>query len=141
MTGNRSNRTFIGARGLTKHEGVALLALLQFADGLFQAAIRHPTDGALQPARWVRRLAARAVSAGAEIVEESRVESLDEIDALCLADVVCVSMRGANHMQANRPRRNASLSLSGTSSMSTAMSRSLGSGSSSGRCVPAARGP
>ena len=50
-------------------------------DGLYRAAIRHPTDGALQPARWVRRLAARAVAAGAEIVEESRVESLDELDA------------------------------------------------------------
>jgi hypothetical protein len=32
--------------------------------------------------------------------------SLDEIDAARLADVVRVSMRGANHMQANRPRRN-----------------------------------
>jgi gamma-glutamylputrescine oxidase len=50
-------------------------------DDLYRAAIRHPTDGALQPARWVRRLAARAVAAGAEIVEESRVESLDELDA------------------------------------------------------------
>ena len=48
---------------------------------LFLGAIRHPTDGALQPARWVRRLAGRAVAAGAEIVEESRVESLDELDA------------------------------------------------------------
>lgn len=50
-------------------------------DDLYRGAIRHPTDGALQPARWVRRLAARAVAAGAEIVEESRVESLDELDA------------------------------------------------------------
>ena len=50
-------------------------------DGLFLGAIRHPGDGALQPARWVRRLAARAVRAGAEIVEESRVGSLDELDA------------------------------------------------------------
>jgi glycine/D-amino acid oxidase-like deaminating enzyme len=50
-------------------------------DDLFVGAIRHPTDGALQPARWVRRLAARALAAGAEIVEESRVESLDELDA------------------------------------------------------------
>ncbi len=50
-------------------------------DGLFQGAIRHPTDGALQPARWVRRLAARAAAAGAEIVEESRVESLERIGA------------------------------------------------------------
>ena len=50
-------------------------------DDLFLGAIRHPTDGALQPARWVRRLAGRALAAGAEIVEESRVESLDELDA------------------------------------------------------------
>jgi gamma-glutamylputrescine oxidase len=48
---------------------------------LFVAAIRHPGDGSLQPARWVRRLAAKAVAAGAEIAEESRVESLDDLDA------------------------------------------------------------
>ena len=50
-------------------------------DRLFLGAIRHPGDGALQPARWVRRLAARAQQAGAEIVEESRVASFDELDA------------------------------------------------------------
>jgi gamma-glutamylputrescine oxidase len=50
-------------------------------DSLFRGATRHPRDGSLQPARWVRRLAARAVQAGAEIVEESRVESLDSLDA------------------------------------------------------------
>jgi gamma-glutamylputrescine oxidase len=50
-------------------------------DELFVGAIRHPGDGALQPARWVRRLAARAAAAGAGFVEESRVESLDELDA------------------------------------------------------------
>ncbi len=50
-------------------------------DGLYRGAIRHPTDGALQPARWVRRLAAHAVAAGAEIVEQRRVESLGELDA------------------------------------------------------------
>jgi gamma-glutamylputrescine oxidase len=48
---------------------------------LYRAAIRHPGDGALQPARWVRRLAARAVSAGVDFVEESRVDSLDELEA------------------------------------------------------------
>jgi glycine/D-amino acid oxidase-like deaminating enzyme len=47
----------------------------------FRGAILHPNDGSLQPARWVRRLAAHAVGAGAEIVEETRVESLDELDA------------------------------------------------------------
>jgi gamma-glutamylputrescine oxidase len=50
-------------------------------DRLYKAAIRHPRDGSLQPARWVRRLAAQAVAAGAEILEESRVDSLDELDA------------------------------------------------------------
>src|SRR5215204_6652057 len=50
-------------------------------DRLYHAAIRHPGDGSLQPARWVRRLAARAVAAGAEIVEESRIDSLDEVEA------------------------------------------------------------
>jgi glycine/D-amino acid oxidase-like deaminating enzyme len=50
-------------------------------DRLYRGAIRHRRDGSLQPARWVRRLAARAVAAGAEIVEESRVESLDELEA------------------------------------------------------------
>ena len=49
--------------------------------GRFPAALRHPSDGALQPARWVRRLAARAAEAGAEIHERSRVESLDELDS------------------------------------------------------------
>ena len=50
-------------------------------DRLTRAAIRHPRDGSLQPARWVRRLAARAVAAGAEIVEESRIGSLGEVEA------------------------------------------------------------
>jgi glycine/D-amino acid oxidase-like deaminating enzyme len=50
-------------------------------DDLFLGAMRHPGDGALQPARWVRRLAGRAIEAGAEIIEQSRVESLDELDA------------------------------------------------------------
>jgi len=47
----------------------------------FRGAILHPGDGSLQPARWVRRLAARAVASGAEIVEETRIESLDDVDA------------------------------------------------------------
>jgi glycine/D-amino acid oxidase-like deaminating enzyme len=50
-------------------------------DSLYRGAILHPGDGSLQPARWVRRLAARAVDAGAEIVEDSRVESLEDLDA------------------------------------------------------------
>jgi glycine/D-amino acid oxidase-like deaminating enzyme len=47
----------------------------------FVGAIFHPDDAAIQPARLVRRLAARAVDAGVEIVEHQRVESLDELEA------------------------------------------------------------
>ena len=39
----------------------------------FSAALLHPGDGAIQPVRWVRRLAARTVAAGAEVVEGRRV--------------------------------------------------------------------
>jgi gamma-glutamylputrescine oxidase len=49
--------------------------------GRFSAAVRHPTDGALQPARLVRHLAERAAAAGVEVVEGRRVESLDDVDA------------------------------------------------------------
>src|SRR5439155_502501 len=47
---------------------------------LFSAAILHPGDGAIHPARWVRRLAARAAAAGAEIVEQCAAR-LDELEA------------------------------------------------------------
>src|SRR6266550_1360206 len=59
-------------------------------DRLFRGAIEHPGDGSLQPARWVRRLAAHAVAAGAEIAEASKVESLDELDA----EVVVIATDG-----------------------------------------------
>jgi len=49
--------------------------------GRFTGAIFHPSDAVLQPARWVRRLAALAARAGVEIREFSRVASLDELDA------------------------------------------------------------
>jgi gamma-glutamylputrescine oxidase len=49
--------------------------------GRFAGAIFHPGDAALQPARWVRRLAALAVEAGVEIREHSRVSSLDGMKA------------------------------------------------------------
>jgi gamma-glutamylputrescine oxidase len=49
--------------------------------GAYHAAILHPDDGALHPARWVRRLASRAAESGAEIREGTRVTSLDELDA------------------------------------------------------------
>jgi gamma-glutamylputrescine oxidase len=50
-------------------------------DGRFRAAIFHPGDAALQPARWVRRLAVLGAEAGVEIREHSRVESLDDGEA------------------------------------------------------------
>jgi glycine/D-amino acid oxidase-like deaminating enzyme len=49
-------------------------------DRLYRGAILHPRDGALQPARWVRRLAAHAANAGAEIREGERV-TIEELDA------------------------------------------------------------
>jgi glycine/D-amino acid oxidase-like deaminating enzyme len=61
--------------------------------GRFDGAIFNPPDGSLQPARWVRRLAARAVEAGAELREHDRVESLDELEA----DQVVIATDGYTH--------------------------------------------
>ena len=47
----------------------------------FPAAIFHPDDAAVQPARLVRRLAVHAAEAGVAFVEHHRVESLDALDA------------------------------------------------------------
>ena len=58
--------------------------------GRFPAAIFHPGDAALQPARWVRRLAVLAAEAGVDDRERSRVESPDELDA----DLVLVATDG-----------------------------------------------
>ena len=49
--------------------------------GRFPGAIFHPDDAAIQPARLVRRLAEQAARAGVEIVENHRVEALDELTA------------------------------------------------------------
>jgi glycine/D-amino acid oxidase-like deaminating enzyme len=49
--------------------------------GRYHGAIVHPGDGALQPARWVRRLGRLAAEAGADVRERSRVGSLAELDA------------------------------------------------------------
>jgi gamma-glutamylputrescine oxidase len=49
--------------------------------GRYPAALFHPPDGVLQPARLVRRLARRAAEAGVEIHEHSRVTSVDEVGA------------------------------------------------------------
>jgi glycine/D-amino acid oxidase-like deaminating enzyme len=58
-------------------------------DRLYLGAILHPRDGALQPARWVRRLAAHAANAGAEIREGERV-TIEELDA----DAIVVACDG-----------------------------------------------
>ena len=49
--------------------------------GRYHGAIFHPPDGSLQPARWVRRLAARAAEYGADLREHDRVEALDALEA------------------------------------------------------------
>jgi gamma-glutamylputrescine oxidase len=55
-------------------------------DGLYLGAILHPRDGALYPARWVRRLAAHAAAAGAEIREGEAVVVGDvDADAIVVA--------------------------------------------------------
>ena len=46
--------------------------------GRYPAAIFHPPDGVLQPARLVRRIAALAAAAGVEIHEHTRIESVEE---------------------------------------------------------------
>jgi glycine/D-amino acid oxidase-like deaminating enzyme len=50
-------------------------------EGRFPAAIFHPDDAAVQPARLVRRLAERAAEAGVAFVEHHRVGSLDQLEA------------------------------------------------------------
>jgi gamma-glutamylputrescine oxidase len=47
----------------------------------FLSGIFHPHHGSLQPARFSLRLAARAVEAGVEVCEGTRVESLDRLSA------------------------------------------------------------
>jgi gamma-glutamylputrescine oxidase len=47
---------------------------------LYRGAILHPRDGALYPARWVRRLARHAAEAGAELREHEPVQ-VDSVDA------------------------------------------------------------
>jgi gamma-glutamylputrescine oxidase len=49
-------------------------------DRLYRGAILHPGDGAIHPARWVRRLAAHAAGAGVDIREHDAV-AVDEVDA------------------------------------------------------------
>jgi glycine/D-amino acid oxidase-like deaminating enzyme len=47
----------------------------------FPAAIFHPPDASIQPARFVRRLAFAAAEAGAEFREHERVDDLAALDA------------------------------------------------------------
>lgn len=49
--------------------------------GRFHGALFQPGDGAIQPLRWIGRLAAAAVAAGAEIVAGSRIGSLTDLAA------------------------------------------------------------
>ena len=63
------------------------------AAGLFHGAISHPHDGSIQPARFVRRLAALASEAGAEIREHDLVEDVEALDADC----VLVATDGYGH--------------------------------------------
>jgi gamma-glutamylputrescine oxidase len=49
--------------------------------GRYPAALFHPPDGVLQPARLVRGLAERAAATGVEIHEHTRVSSLDQAGA------------------------------------------------------------
>jgi len=49
--------------------------------GRYPAALFHPGDGVLQPARLVRRIAGRAAEAGVEIREHTRVLALEETQA------------------------------------------------------------
>jgi gamma-glutamylputrescine oxidase len=47
----------------------------------FRGAIHHPCDGAVQPARFVRALAALAAGEGVDFRERVRIASLDEVEA------------------------------------------------------------
>ncbi len=61
--------------------------------GRFRGAISQPHGGSIQPARFVRRLAARAAAAGAELREHDPVENLEALDA----DRVLVATDGYGH--------------------------------------------
>ncbi len=59
----------------------------------FHGAIDHPGDGSIQPARFVRRLAARAAAAGVEFREHERVSDVEGLDA----EHVVVATDGYGH--------------------------------------------
>ena len=65
-------------------DGFAVERRAELAEPLaqrFHGALFHPPDGSLHPARWVRRLAAQAAAAGADIRERDPVASLGALDA------------------------------------------------------------
>ena len=64
-----------------REDGFAVEWRTDVVGGRYPAAIFHPGDAAIQPARLVRRLAARAAEAGVEIVEHHRIASVDELEA------------------------------------------------------------
>jgi gamma-glutamylputrescine oxidase len=49
--------------------------------GRYPAALLHPDDGVLQPARLVRSLAGRAAAAGVDVRERTRISTLEQADA------------------------------------------------------------
>jgi gamma-glutamylputrescine oxidase len=49
--------------------------------GRYPAALLHPDDGVLQPARLVRSLARRAAAAGVDVRERTRISTLEQADA------------------------------------------------------------
>ena len=59
---------------------------------LFAGGFLHPRDGTLSPAVWVRRLAAHAAEAGAELVEQHPVDR-EAVEALA-ADAVVIAVDG-----------------------------------------------
>ena len=61
--------------------------------GRFEGGILHAGDGSLQPARFVRRLAAHAADAGAEFREHELVDDVEALDA----DHVIVATDGYGH--------------------------------------------
>jgi gamma-glutamylputrescine oxidase len=58
--------------------------------GRYPAALFHPDDGVLQPARLVRRLARRAAAAGVDVREQTHVSTLEQAGA----DTVVVAADG-----------------------------------------------
>jgi gamma-glutamylputrescine oxidase len=74
-------------------------------EGLYRGALVHPPDGSLQPARWVRRLAAHAAAAGAEIVEQRPIELSDAERGADAVVVASTSVHSSSAAAARWPPR------------------------------------